>query len=357
MHSNVSLSDAELSLATVPSPVTGQEADPAAVPPGLDEVTTRVYLSLIRQPQPSRASLISQGFRATEVDLALPVLAQQRLVVLGAAGAVIVLPPDVALSGYANELEERARTSRSAAPVLNQLYLEAQAGIATTEPGRFDVRVLASVDEVDRTRLQITSGATRRIDRILARHPRTDQVLTEQTRLVGQAQRVDPDLPRGARRVAFDSSVLEIEGALDGLRALRADGVDVRLVPDLPFSVIVVDDAVALLDISNIDPTGYGSVIIRHRPLVQAVSQLTSRMLATATPLPQAHRNPALIGLTPRDEHILSLLAAGATDSTIARQVRVSQRTVERRVRTIMDALGATTRFQAGVQAGRRRLV
>jgi DNA-binding NarL/FixJ family response regulator len=41
----------------------------------------------------------------------------------------------------------------------------------------------------------------------------------------------------------------------------------------------------------------------------------------------------------------------------IARQVRISQRTVERRLRAIMDELGATTRFQAGVQAAKRGLV
>ena len=51
---------------------------------------------------------------------------------------------------------------------------------------------------------------------------------------------------------------------------------------------------------------------------------------------------------------ILTLLAAGASDATIARQSGISQRTVERRVRALMDQLGAGTRFQAGVQAARR---
>ena len=58
-----------------------------------------------------------------------------------------------------------------------------------------------------------------------------------------------------------------------------------------------------------------------------------------------------------RDRTILALLAAGAPDATIARQTGVSQRTVERRVRALMDQLGAGTRFQAGVQAARRGLL
>jgi DNA-binding NarL/FixJ family response regulator len=58
-----------------------------------------------------------------------------------------------------------------------------------------------------------------------------------------------------------------------------------------------------------------------------------------------------------RDQTILALLGAGASDATIARQTGVSQRTVERRVRALMDQLGAGTRFQAGVQAARRGLI
>ncbi len=46
-----------------------------------------------------------------------------------------------------------------------------------------------------------------------------------------------------------------------------------------------------------------------------------------------------------------------AGSSTIARQVGVSQRTVERFVRTILDDLGASTRFQAGAQAERAGLL
>jgi DNA-binding NarL/FixJ family response regulator len=41
----------------------------------------------------------------------------------------------------------------------------------------------------------------------------------------------------------------------------------------------------------------------------------------------------------------------------VARQLGISQRTVERDIRKMMDDLNATTRFQAGVQAARRGLV
>jgi DNA-binding NarL/FixJ family response regulator len=47
----------------------------------------------------------------------------------------------------------------------------------------------------------------------------------------------------------------------------------------------------------------------------------------------------------------------GAKDETIARQLGVSLRTVRRRVAELMDELGASTRFQAGMEAVRRGLL
>jgi DNA-binding NarL/FixJ family response regulator len=51
---------------------------------------------------------------------------------------------------------------------------------------------------------------------------------------------------------------------------------------------------------------------------------------------------------------VLELLALGAKDEVIARHLGVSLRTARRRVADLFDELGAATRFQAGVEAGRR---
>lgn len=47
----------------------------------------------------------------------------------------------------------------------------------------------------------------------------------------------------------------------------------------------------------------------------------------------------------------------GSKDEALARQLGVSLRTVRRRVADLMDEFGATTRFQAGMEAVRRGLV
>jgi DNA-binding CsgD family transcriptional regulator len=48
---------------------------------------------------------------------------------------------------------------------------------------------------------------------------------------------------------------------------------------------------------------------------------------------------------------LLAMLAAGMTDASIARSLSWSMRTTQRRMRQLMNDLGATSRFQAGVAA------
>jgi DNA-binding NarL/FixJ family response regulator len=50
-------------------------------------------------------------------------------------------------------------------------------------------------------------------------------------------------------------------------------------------------------------------------------------------------------------------MAAGLTDQAIARQLAISERTVQRRIQRICERLGVTTRFQAGLQTARQRLL
>ena len=54
------------------------------------------------------------------------------------------------------------------------------------------------------------------------------------------------------------------------------------------------------------------------------------------------------------DRRILSLLLAGATDATVARQLDISVRTVQRRVTEMMATAGVGTRIQLGRHAAER---
>jgi DNA-binding NarL/FixJ family response regulator len=61
----------------------------------------------------------------------------------------------------------------------------------------------------------------------------------------------------------------------------------------------------------------------------------------------------------PLDEtelHILARIARGHTDRRIATALRVSERTVRRRLRMLFSKLGVETRVQAGIYAAQRGL-
>jgi DNA-binding NarL/FixJ family response regulator len=59
---------------------------------------------------------------------------------------------------------------------------------------------------------------------------------------------------------------------------------------------------------------------------------------------PQA---PRAIGLTPRETHVVALIAAGAPNKLIARQLGLSMNTVKSHIRTAYRAMGVSSRTQA----------
>lgn len=114
--------------------------------------------------------------------------------------------------------------------------------------------------------------------------------------------------------------------------------------------MFVADGTSAIVDLTSYDTSGQGCLLIHDRRLVLALAGLAEMVWRMAAPT--ASDEP---GTLDRQSHlILSLLTAGATDATIAARLGISQRTVERKVRVLMERLGAATRFQAGVQAARR---
>jgi DNA-binding NarL/FixJ family response regulator len=54
------------------------------------------------------------------------------------------------------------------------------------------------------------------------------------------------------------------------------------------------------------------------------------------------------------DRAVLMLMSSGVKDEAAARQLNVSDRTYRRHVADILTRLGASSRFQAGVEAVRR---
>ncbi|WP_431953378.1 DNA-binding response regulator [Nocardia lijiangensis] len=132
----------------------------------------------------------------------------------------------------------------------------------------------------------------------------------------------------------------------------NASGAQARTLPEPPFKLIIADDARANLvlhaDERRPDPMG---LRFTGSPALRLLVRTFDVLWSLAAPISV---NPAADELDERDKAILTLMGLGATDDTIARRLGMSRRTVVRRTARLLERLGASTRFQAGVQATRR---
>jgi DNA-binding CsgD family transcriptional regulator len=114
--------------------------------------------------------------------------------------------------------------------------------------------------------------------------------------------------------------------------------------------LLIVDDDTALVPLR---PRGAPCLFIRDAGLVALLIKFFELKWVQAKPWAPPGTPIAEKGNTQR-QRVLEALAAGLKDEAIARQQGVSVRTVRRHIAAIMEELGVTTRFAAGVAAVRR---
>ncbi|MER5878483.1 LuxR C-terminal-related transcriptional regulator [Streptomyces sp. NPDC001910] len=163
-------------------------------------------------------------------------------------------------------------------------------------------------------------------------------------------------LGRGvAIRTIYLESIRNDPATLAHAEWLTFAGVQVRSVPSLPNRMIISDRRVAILATDS-DDTAEGAVVIRTPGLLATLCSLFETIWQTAEPLTSDTRPSDEGSLTRQQQEALRLLAQGDTDETIAKRLGVSPRTARRISTTLMDRLGARSRFQAGVHAVQRGL-
>jgi DNA-binding CsgD family transcriptional regulator len=163
-------------------------------------------------------------------------------------------------------------------------------------------------------------------------------------------------LRRGvAVRAVYEREALT--GRLADIDRLVAAGEQARVLPSVPFKLLVADQRWGLVPVHRGDETGR-AVLVRSSPLLDALQAMFDvywlRALALRCAEDDAEPEPTV---EPVDRALLTLLAAGITDQAIARHLGLGLRTVQRRISALMRQLGAETRFQAGLQAARRGLL
>lgn len=160
-------------------------------------------------------------------------------------------------------------------------------------------------------------------------------------------------LARGVRlRIVYLDSLRNNQPTVDYADWIVQRGAEVRTVATLPNRMIIMDHSTVVIAVSS-DNTAAGAVVLTGEGTVTALCALFESVWASARPLSDAVPINAH-GLSPQEQSALALLAEGHTDEAIAKRLGVSPRTSRRLAATLIERLGARSRFEAGVRAVRQ---
>lgn len=307
---------------------------------GLTELEEKVYLELVRGRAATAAELAPRvAAPVAELDHALDALAQAGLVrlVAGRAGAA---PPDLAIESLLNQ---RVRELQEARVGLWNWLRQQRPAEAMDQ----DVQVVVGVPAIMQAFDQCLRGAQEEIlgfDR-----PPYAAVLHDNPTEVEM-------LGRGIDfRVVYDRRGLERPGAAAHIGRFVAAGEQARVATNVPGKLAVADRRVALISFSTPDESVEPwALLVRGATWVQVLVALFTEVWDRATPLRLAPASAVVDDVerqsmpTPTDRQILSLLMTGLPDKAVASQLGISLRTVQRRLRQLMDATGSATRMQLG---------
>ncbi|MFJ3084699.1 helix-turn-helix transcriptional regulator [Streptomyces halstedii] len=95
-------------------------------------------------------------------------------------------------------------------------------------------------------------------------------------------------------------------------------------------------------------------MVVREPSVVHFLYELFEQVWSQAQPFSDAATDCLKAVAKDLDRTILRLLAAGLKDETIARRLGMSLRTTRKHIADMMQALGAGSRFQAGVAGAGR---
>ncbi|MFL6138423.1 MAG: LuxR C-terminal-related transcriptional regulator [Frankiaceae bacterium] len=163
-----------------------------------------------------------------------------------------------------------------------------------------------------------------------------------------------PDFVTGrTSRTIYRADLLEHREWWRAVREIAAGGAHVRVATDVPTKLVVVPGRAAMIPLDFDTQDSNNGLLVREPTLVGVLAELFELVWERAMPFsaldPPAERPGQGAG-----HDVLALLATGSKDEKIARQLDLSLRTVRRHVASLLEDLGARTRFQAGVQAVRR---
>lgn len=315
-------------------------------PLGISPDDESVYRTVLRHPRGSAPELVRRSRRATgQVRSALVRLEELGLVtrLAGRPTRWVATRPDAAVDVLvAQRQRELALVQEAARDLVHEVPDER--GWAPEE----HVEVVIGREAVANRFLQLEQRAASEL--LVLDRPPYAQDTTEPN--VGEFDL----LARGVScRGIYAPEALQLPGRLRELRAAISAGEQARVHAGIPMKLAVADRKAAMLPLT-FDQTADSALVVSASTLLDALVALFEMLWAVAVPVP-GEAGAADEGGRTVDTELLLLLAAGAKDQAIARQLGVSVRTVGRRTADLLAFLEARTRFQGGLQAARLGLI
>ncbi|MGW2557714.1 helix-turn-helix transcriptional regulator [Streptomyces sp. NPDC001514] len=313
---------------------------------GLDEtqeLAYRVLVTLGAADVPGLAHRLS--LTETAAEGALRRLERQGLAVQSSAraGRWMAAPPGGALGALLTQQRHELEQAELAAALLAVEY-RAEAA----EPAVHDlVEVVTGASAVSHRFLQLQLGATHEVCVLVTGKPiavaPVDNSAEERAANRGVAY-----------RAVLEREALSLPGGFTELTAALGRNEQVKVVDQVPTKLVVADRNVAMVPLSarGAEPA---ALVVHANGLLESLMGLFEAVWRDALPLRLGEGEEVVEAEQPgpdaTDLQILSLLLAGMTDASVAKQLKLGQSTVQRRVKGLMKLARVTTRLQLGWHA------
>lgn len=313
-----------------------------------DEVLYRLLLGL---PSASCRQLAdAAGLTVTQTSEILTRLAEFGLVTPLSTGDFTAAPPAMALGSLISEQRAALRTAELALATFAEAHRAAAAGRSIAEV----IEVVTGPDAIRQRFLQVQHAARDQVRTFVTAHSVAAQP--------GETTAEHAGVARGVRyRVIVERAMLAEPGVLDETVISLRGGSVVRVADTLPIKLVLADTDLALVALTTTHEGEPGAVLLQHSGLLVALDALFELVWQRSHPLEldqwdgpgEVVESAAQDGPTDLDRKILTLLLSGLSDQAVAGQLDISLRTLQRRLRLLMDLAGVDTRMKLGWYAAR----
>ncbi|MFC4336338.1 LuxR C-terminal-related transcriptional regulator [Salininema proteolyticum] len=309
----------------------------SALPPSAQEL----YSLLVHFPSPATYDEASAAGALSREEFAEAVARLEALSLIEVRdGRLLPRSPETALLSLLTGQQEDLSSMMESLPALGKHFRHG----AEAEDSSPVVAKLTGRAEMVRGLNRLIGGARRTI-RVFEKPPFGESNPVEDSE--------ESTLSRGVgTRVVYESSVLSHPDHMANLEAMAELGEESKVRDRLPFKMLLVDGSEAMIPLGGPGQVATSALHLRPSVLTDALDELFAATWELSVPAFAADESS--LDLDSDERELLRLLATGIKDEAIARRLGVSTRTVSRKVNALLERMGSTNRFQAGVTAAKR---